>query len=274
MKPYFFNTILGILGFIIVILPFTGKVHDGRRTWLRGFTTRGWIICIAFLATLIVTYLKDLQADKVDKIKAYQIKIDKIKADSISRKRNDESNAKIVNAFTSALAKYGYKYDSAENVIKKIVRDSSKKQIIYGNSPELSMKSIQLKHNNDSLFFDLTLTSIQAASYQINLQMYTIYDQNDDNKYELIPIMNYDIIDGVLIPKDRDFTFTARITGVNSISMKGTFYFAIKGNYKDVNKKTYLFNNIFLYEMNSKRFGGTLNRKSLTDFLRQKNIKF
>jgi len=126
MKPYLFNTILGILGFIMVILPFTGKIHDGRRRWLRGLTTRGWIICMAFFATIIVTYLKDLQADKDEASKIQQAEIDKHKDDSISRRWNDERNAETVRAFTLTLAKYGMKYDSAENVIKKITQHPSK----------------------------------------------------------------------------------------------------------------------------------------------------
>ena len=65
MRPYFYNVILGLLALVVLLLPFTGKVHDGRyKGWIKGFTKRGGIVCIAFLASIGVNYLKDLQADK------------------------------------------------------------------------------------------------------------------------------------------------------------------------------------------------------------------
>ena len=178
MKQYFFNTILAILGFLIVIVPFTGKVHDGRRKWFKGFTYKGWIICIAFLLSVIVGYFKDLQADAEISNKDNQQKIDKRKDDSIARRRNDESNAKIVRTFTLALVHYGLKYDSAEEVIKKLVKDSSKREtkIYYGNHPELEVYNISIKkRTSDSLQFRITFITKQAAAYHTTAKVYIVF---------------------------------------------------------------------------------------------------
>jgi hypothetical protein len=134
MKPYLFNIILGFLALIVLLFPFTGKVHDGRFRWFRGFTIKGWIVLAAFIASIAVNYFKDQQADKDDSEKLRLAKIEKRQDDSISRKRNYESNAKIVTTFAEALAKHGLKYDSAEKAIQKLVQDSSKKNTIIVSS--------------------------------------------------------------------------------------------------------------------------------------------
>lgn len=176
MKLYFFNTILGILAFIVLILPFTGKVHDSRRKWLKGFTIRGWVVCVAFIASIVVNYLKDLQGDINDAQKIQVVKNEKKQDSAIARKNTDESNAKIITTFTTALAKYGLKYDSSQKVIKKLVLDSSKK--IYYNEvkPDIDFNETKLiEYKNDSLKFSFKLICKDAAAEHVYLKSQTMF---------------------------------------------------------------------------------------------------
>lgn len=87
MKPYLYNAILGFLSLVVLILPFTGKVHNNSRKWLSGFTVRGGIVCAAFISTIFVNYLKDIQTDKDDLAKAVAAKVEKRKDDHYRQRR-------------------------------------------------------------------------------------------------------------------------------------------------------------------------------------------
>jgi len=258
MRPYFFNTILGVLAFVVLILPFTGKVHDGKSKWFRGFTVRGWLVCAAFLLSILVNYLKDLQSEKEDLAKASATNVEKRKDDSIARRRNDESSAKIVNTFTEALARHGLMYDSAEKIIQRLVKDSAKRIIknTFGNHPELAVNNIELlRSSRDTLLFKTSFYTKQAASYHSTFKVYVVQAEDGKQLY-IIPDNTRGIfLKDVLIPLEKVLQMPRTITGNNIQNFRGVFYFVFIGSYSDSDNKNFPFKVIESYSMNEKSFG-------------------
>ncbi|NHA06977.1 hypothetical protein G7092_24470 [Mucilaginibacter sp. HC2] len=189
MKPYIYNLILAILAGTALIVPFTGKVHDARNKWYRKFTFRGWILFSAVVGSVIVTFLKDDHADRIEIAKNKLAETEKRKNDSIARKINNESNASIVTAFTNALAKHGLKYDSVEKVIQKLVKDSiNKKTIIVSTiKPDIDINETRyLGYKNDSLSFSFQLVCKEAAAEEVNIKSQTILKRG--SSYERLSV--------------------------------------------------------------------------------------
>lgn len=91
MKATFFNLIFGVLGSIIVVVPFTGKVSENRYIWYKRLNLRGWIIIATFLATISLTYFKDYQ-NELDEIRKEVIsKRERFMLDSVNSYNEEKS---------------------------------------------------------------------------------------------------------------------------------------------------------------------------------------
>ncbi|WP_183574343.1 hypothetical protein HDF18_02865 [Mucilaginibacter sp. X5P1] len=274
MRPYFYNAVLGLLALVVLLFPFTGKVHDGRhKGWIKGFTKRGWIVCIAFLASIGVNYLKDLQADKDDYSKIQATKTEKRKDDSIAWKRNDESNAKIVSTFTNALAKYNLKYDSAQKVVLKQVRDSARKVITITREeePNLVLSAIVLKNiENGTYHFNITIVSQKAESEHIFVKLF-ICSEEDDGYHLMNGITDFYAKDGTLGAGEQ-FSFNIDLKNTNQLK---SFNFLLLGKYKSVNGQTIIVNRIYSYDLSLKNIGIPLEPyySKIKLFFQQNGIK-
>ena len=253
MKPYLYNVILGFLAFLILLVPFTGKVHDARNRWFKRLTARGWMVCIAFMLTMIVNYLKDEQAERNDLYKE-KSRINEKKADeSTSRKLNDESNAKTINTFTVALAKYGLKYDSTQKIIQKLIRDSSKKivRIESAENPNIILHSIILdKTVYGTYFFKISLFCQNAPSEHINIKLSTICEVG--NEYHAFnKLSNFYSNDGSMA-RGELFTFSVVC---KTPQTPQAFYFLLNGSYKNAYSNKYKVNRIYSYDLEQKNIG-------------------
>ncbi len=272
MKPYLCNVILGILTSIIVIIPFTGKVHDGRKRWHKRFTFRGWVVVLVFTASIGVNYYKDLQIDKDEAAKIKTAKKEKEHDDSVSRKLNDESNAKIVTSFTDALAKNGLKYDSAEKVIKKLVRDSAKKVVKIGNEPNLMISAIRLlKSENNVYYFNNTITSQNATSEHIYIKQYIVVEEKKDSLFLIQGPGDFFAKDGSL-DNNQPFSYNVNLTSNNP----QVFYFLFIGKYKDIDGRKLKMNKIYTYDFKLNAFGFPLepSYSRVRLFFKHNNIRF
>jgi hypothetical protein len=271
MKPYIYNIILGLLTLLVLILPFIGKVHDGRhKGWLKGFTKRGWIVCIAFIATIIVNILKDLQNDRSELAKEATAKIQKKKDDSAFQKRSDATAATIVHSVTIALAQYGLKYDSDEKVIQKIVRDSSRRTINKAQ-PNLVLSSIIIKTIENNLYhFNLTILSQNAVSEHINVKQYIAVEEQSDT-YLLNGPGDFFARDGGL-DANQSFSYNVDLTCIKP----KVFYFLILGSYKNDDGKKFKIGRIYSYDMSLNAFGYPLepSYSKIKTFFKNHNIEF
>jgi len=254
MKPYLFNAILGFLALIVLLLPFTGKVHDGRFRWFKGFTIRGWIVLAAFIASITVNYFKDLQADKDDIEKNRIVKIEKRQDDSIARKRNDESNAKIVTTFTDALAKHGLKYDSVEKIIQKLVKDSLRKEtkVVRSDEPNLDICNIQQgPFHSDTTELLLSLCATKSTVYNIQLKVYQAYEL--ENKFFLVNgVPDFYAHNGTLAV---DKKFIGSINFIKLDHRVRYMEFLFIGTYTNEDNKIFHLRTIYNYDFIKKTWG-------------------
>lgn len=256
MKPYIYNLILGFLALVVVIIPFTGEVYSRKASLIKSFTARGWTVLFAFIISILVNYFKDLQVDKDDKAKDRVTKSEKHKDDPISRKRNDESNAKIVNTFTSSLAKYNLRYDSTQNQVLRFVRDSAKKNIrvINRNNPEFDIIDINLKSiKNDTATFSIGTICKQAAGYKINLFCYVVLQNKAKTSYEFVSSLNPHIFHDLQMPGDKDYHFEMFLN--KTPKNWGRVFLLFKGNYENLEGKKFNYKKLLLYDIDDKNFG-------------------
>ena len=170
MKPSYYNVALALLGLFALVLPFTGKVHDGRKVWYKGFTNRGWALIIAGFLGVISSYLKDELTDEIERGKDH-IRLTKANNDKFENARTlSQSNANIIKSFTSALAIYGLKYDSSERNIKKILFSGSKKtQYTDSEKPELLLTSLTSIVNGNKRDFECELNARNSEAQNIDV---------------------------------------------------------------------------------------------------------
>jgi hypothetical protein len=214
-------------------------------------------VCAAFLASVVVNYLKDLQSAKNEVQKEKKIKIEKRKDDSIAVNRQDESNEKIVTTFTSALAKYGLKYDSAQKIIQKLVRDSSRKQIIYGNHPELSVSNIELlKKTADSIDFRISFVTKQSEACHTTVKISILVEDSNTSLSYLRDATPADFVSDLLIPIDKPLLIEKNLSGVNLDRIHGLkVYFVFSGVFLDSDNRKFFFKTIDSYDIDKKQYG-------------------
>lgn len=258
MKQSLYNLILTVLAGIALIIPFTGKVHDGRNKWFKGFTYRGWILVFAVVGSVIATYFKDAQAEKDDTIKTDKVKREQVSRDSINRKFTDESNAKIVTTFTIALGKYGLKYDSSEKIIQKLVKDSAKTKEtkVYENLPDISICGISIVNDkNDFSEFQIDI----CCKYALAIVEYAnvkIASEANGN-LQIVNRAVRPIPNGMPFRADKKLTYFLKVT--EHPSEYNFFYFLLDGKYKDSAGTNHLLHDLIAYDVKANKIGVPLN---------------
>ena len=273
-----YNIILGFLALFVLLVPFTGKVYDGRYRAIKGLTIRGWLVAVAFLFSILFNYFKDRQVIKEDAKKSRIAEVEKERADSLAKERMNESNKMIINTFTHALATHGLKYDSVEKVIQKMIKDSSKKEtnIIYGNHPELVVDKIELYDANDkSLHFKISYISHYSTSYHVNIKVYAMVIIK--GKKYLVDNFQDVYLSDAIIPQDKKLEFTRQLDGKNDkLTDDAVFYFLFKGNFSDLKGRIFSFKTIDSYSLDSKLFGSSNEPTTnvVISFFRTKHIYY
>ncbi|WP_316811344.1 hypothetical protein [Pedobacter heparinus] len=273
MEPALFNIILGGLALVILILPFTGKFHDGRRKWFKGFTTIGWIVFTAFLLTILVTYLKDLQSVKEDKLRLEAAKKDLEVRDSISRDREEKNNLEVI----TALAKYNLDYDSKQKAIIKLIRDSAK-QVFNVKSdiqPVLDIADIILDSTAyPNYYIKIALRCTKASAYNISIKMYVI-SETKNGLYFFSSINSNYLIKNTDLQVEKIRTTPPIKFSETDKSIK-RFHFLYVGSYQNLEGKKIPFNELLNYSFERRRMGflpEPYNSKILEAFLKN-GVKF
>jgi hypothetical protein len=242
MKPSTYNLLLGFFALIVLIVPFTGKLYDGRDRWYKRLKFRGWLVCVAFLVSIYVNYDKDLQSDKDEQAKA----------DTADFKRN-ESNALLTKTFVTTLAQYGLKYDSTQKIITKQIQESAKK----GNkiNPELSICNIvQDTATNEYQHIQVTMCSHQATAYNLKIKIYKVIEVDNKFIYIKSPEIGFTIVD--LIEANKDVTAGIRI--INNPQISKIYLLAI-GTYTNISKEKFKYREFLLYDRVKKIYGNPSN---------------
>lgn len=78
------------------------------------------------------------------------------KQDSIAEKKRLESNKDIVKNFSEGLAKYYLKYDSVNQKVQRIIKDSIKTSKDNTVKPELNIQTTEAERVNDTIKYSVT----------------------------------------------------------------------------------------------------------------------
>lgn len=271
-----YTLIIGIATGAVLVLPFTGKIYDGRRKLIGKIRQRGWYTIIAFGISVSLGVDKDKQAKKDQSADKSRDSIQRLKNDSINHRFTEESNAKIVNTFATSLAKYGLKYDSAQMIIEKLVKDSSKRtiQIIQRSNPKIEITSIKVDSiKNGNYFLKILLECSSDAAYNIRLKCYTIYKYKNGNyvfikgTFENIFNLGDEAIAGGII--------TPFVTLHPSLPIRDILIF-VKGTYENQTKQSFTYSDIVGYDFDFNVFGrmpDSTSKKIVKDLFAKNGIK-
>lgn len=112
------------------------------------------------------------------------------KADDKARERdsiNLVKNAKADSLLYNAFAKYGLKYDKAEQKISKLISDSSKVTIISKEKPYLYISNIVAETNADKVaVFKIYYTSAMAPSLNVKILLDVIQYDNESKIFKFL----------------------------------------------------------------------------------------
>lgn len=228
MNPTIYSILLAGLAGIALILPFTGKVYDGRLKLLRRFLWRGWVLICAVGASVLLSYLKDLSVEAENKNTQET-------RDSLANINQDRRDSLTLANFGEGLAKYALKYDSVSKEVTKIIKDSVKKVIVQNESePEISA-NITGEIKTDTLTIKLEYSASQAAIFDLKAMTYLIvrYRNNDLELGRFV----YPNVDGD-ITIDKSVTATRTLT---TFELKKIYriYILTIGKYLSRNGKVY-----------------------------------
>ena len=259
MNTLTLNILIGIATATIGILAFVNEFPDkGFFGVLKSITFKLILFIICSIVIICATIQKDSNADRQTLRDKLGAKNEQHRRDLDNRKLTDQSNSKIVNTFTSALAKYGLKYDSSQKAVIKFVRDSAK--IINKNNPELNICDIHTDNPKDTIAIHFTFCSQESTAYNVHIVLYSIIENN--NSFELISsdkLYNGSQIGINLRSTIEKLYWDKRIMASNNL------YFLFTGYFTDSSGKIYKYHEMSMYIASLKKTGMPL--KSLTDSL-------
>lgn len=98
----------------------------------------------------------------------------------------DNSNLKTIATVTNILGKYGYQLDSTGSRLLKIIKDSSKTNVILPENPTLVCSSIEYYGLTKGIpTYKINFESREASSSGYNIKCYLIA-QDSLNKYSIL----------------------------------------------------------------------------------------
>jgi len=261
------NVIIGIATAIIGILAFTNEFPDKKP--LNIFKSV-LIKLIIFIICSGVILLASIQKDSNNDVQTLNDKAaakkEQDKRDFANRKLTDQSNAKIVNTFTAALAEYNLKYDASQKAIIKLVKDSAKRVIQNTTkiNPNLDISNIVLtKDIKDSIDLDLTIAATKATAYNIKSKLSAAIEQNDGLHFIRKNVPFYP--SGGSLSVDNNFTTSIHYKS----SIKPHYiYLHFIGSYTNEDGKFFPIDNIYYYDLTKKNWGLNTEPKysSVKDF--------
>lgn len=181
LKIILLVTIL-ITQILIVIFPFLGKISDNRHNSPKRFTKLGYGLVLCCLVSLVASIMMIKISQDEEKDNKTELENALAERDSINQSKINFANKNLYDAF----AKYGLKYDIAEKRISKLVKDSSRVNIINGANPFLYIETIEPKIKDKSIEFKIDVASKMATSYNVNVALDLIQLDSLTNQYSYL----------------------------------------------------------------------------------------
>lgn len=176
----------------------------------------------------------------------------------VMKAKYDTSNWQTISTLTTTLGKYGFKLDSANQRLLKIVRDSAKTRIIMPEEPVLMLASeegLVLEKSESGLYrFKIQLASMQAASTNFDLSISALV--RDSAKRVLGYYSDFKKIrKDLIIPTELGYSFVLLIPTKNK-EIPRHLDILIKGTYTNRDgSKSHQINSLYGYDFKNKVWG-------------------
>jgi hypothetical protein len=242
--------------------------------FFKSLSSSGWLVLIFSFLTLVLTAVQngysEYRSAKENKTRDSLIRADYAKSVERVTYNYNQKTIELKTAYDTsttniveALAKYGLKYDTAQNRIEKLIKDSS--HITNGPDPYLTFcadTSVKLtKEENGRYTFDVSLSSYQASSKYVTL---AVFISAEYANHQIIPCR-----DGIqlylgngALPLGTKETFGLRTCVFKERPV--TIIFFIKGEYKNVRgDKQFKIDEMLGYNLNDKISGHPTGYKEI-----------
>jgi hypothetical protein len=257
-------------------LAATGEIINRERKGLKTITARGWILLgiNLFIILFSVFQYRQNEIDVNEKEEAANTK--QLQRDSVLRilydsslyvmkQKYDSSHTKIVLTIANALGKYGYRLDSSNQTLVKLIRDSSKTRVILPNDPVLVLcfpNGIKLiDQENERRHYEVSVCSQDAGSSQFDITCFVVIADTLGNLLYKGKIEEF-VPSNVQIPTNLSYV---RQLDIQMDRPYSTLYLFIKGKYKNMDgTKSYPVSVIYYYNNNGNTSGMITGKTALS----------
>lgn len=251
--------ILGVAVFAAIsTIISAGDIIDNSQNGIKALTLKGWVIIFLNFSIIVFSFFQYTYNEKNLIKKEQEFKKEQFKKDSIT-----------VSTITEILGKYGYKLDSTNQILEKVINEPKYRTFITESDPVLKLCNtigIQLKeYKNGEYRFQLTVCSEDAGSTDFDCIFYFITE--DKNK------------DLSLLSKKRLIEREEKLGKNSQLVIKfylndkiefERIYISIIGTYKNISKsKTYEINSPYFYQRSDSSFRGVIleTNSRIDDFI-------
>jgi len=275
---FIYFLIIAALVAISALLSSIWDIVDKEKRGLKAITKKGRIIILLNLSVIIISVLQYNQNEidvkqKEDEAKTEQIQRDSILRDGydsslyIMKQKYDSSHENIVRTIASALGEYGFRLDSSNQKLERLIKDSSKTKIILPNDPVL-----QVCTNRGIEIID---TTSNKHKYQIRFCSKDAGSANFKIKLDFVladSIANYDYIGSHYFPQEAQISQDTEYSLFFDVSNNLNYsflYILVNGTYSNIERtKSYPTDILYYYN----RLGNT--QGMITGKTRDSIIKF
>lgn len=265
------------------LIPSTGSLINKKGKGIKWVNKRGWVTLGFAIASITLTIYQSFRTQNEAVKKENLSKEDQNRRENFLRKQYDSSlvetkkkfdttNVNTVLVITETLGKYGFKLDSANNRLVKVVKDSSKTKILENENPVLLLceKGISLdKSDRQECRYNISFCSRDAGSTGFKLLIRSAYEDS-------VRGLSYGGITSILynnlqIPKNTQYNSSYGYTSrLNSPMFIYKQYLYIIGTYMNIDRsKTFPIDLLYSYDHNDKAFHIVVNeeRTRLINFI-------
>lgn len=280
MGPFFITCILVLVG--VSSLISTGDIIEGNKKGLKAITRRGWAMIVLNFCIILFSVIQYYTNEYESKIKDSENRVIqedrdnslKAKYDSALfniKREFDKSSLQSISTVSEVLGKYGFRLDSTNKTLVKLISDSKVEQ----DAPVLRLRNddgIKYKnHINNLDNFSLGVCSYDASSTDYDCFFYIMKEDTLEN-ISLIGIDRY-LNQDLSINKNQFYDIDISIP--DSILYRRLIV-VIKGTYKNMDKtKIYSINNANFYDKKTKEYKlpSPAFKEKIEKFIKQINWK-
>lgn len=253
------------------ILSAISKIINREKKGLKKVTGIGWIF---FTLNLVIVFLSALQywQNEIDiKQKEEDSSKKQLVRDSLLRnqydsslyvmkEKYDTSNRRIVTTIANVLGTYGYRLDSSNQRLERLIKDSAKTRVILSDDPvfiicaQSGISLTDFKNGRD--YYEISFCSEDAGSSQFDINCPIIISDSLNN-YFYIGTLDF-LTKDTKIPKGLTYKGYFNFPYTNPYSF---LYILVKGTYKNIEgTKHYQVNNLYYYNRQGNTSGVVLGK--------------